>query len=62
LRHTISDKPFEISGSETPIDITVSIGVAIYNEDCNTKAKLLSTADKGLYQAKETGRNKVCFI
>lgn len=60
LRKKISDNPFEISGSDTPIDITVSIGVSISSEECNSKEKLLKAADDGLYQAKETGRNKVC--
>lgn len=62
LRRTISDEPFVISGSEDPINIEVSIGVSIMSEDCDTKEKLLSEADKSLYKAKETGRNKVCGI
>ncbi|MBT6031309.1 MAG: PleD family two-component system response regulator [Kordiimonadaceae bacterium] len=62
LRRTICDKPFEISGSAEPINITVSIGASIVSEECNTKEKLLAAADKGLYKAKETGRNKVCNI
>ena len=60
VRKQISDKSFEISGSETPINITVSIGVAIISDDCNSKEKLLKAADVGLYKAKESGRNKVC--
>lgn len=62
LRRTISDEPFVISGSETPISVTVSIGVSIVSEGCDSKEKLFSEADKGLYRAKETGRNKVCGI
>ncbi len=60
LRRTISDKPFEISTSKEPINVTVSIGVSIASDECNTKEKLLSDADKGLYKAKDSGRNKVC--
>ena len=62
LRKTISEEPFVISGNEEPIKITVSIGVSIVSEGCDTKEKLLSQADKGLYRAKETGRNKVCGV
>ncbi|HPF47853.1 MAG TPA: diguanylate cyclase, partial [Emcibacteraceae bacterium] len=62
LRKTISDEPFRISGSDQPITVTVSIGVSIVSESCNTKEKLFAEADKGLYKAKETGRNKVCGI
>ncbi|MCP5382638.1 MAG: PleD family two-component system response regulator [Kordiimonadaceae bacterium] len=62
LRKTISDEPFRISGSDQPINVTVSIGVSIVSESCNTKEKLFAEADKGLYKAKETGRNKVCGL
>ena len=62
LRKTISDEPFVVSGSDEPINIYVSIGVSIVSEGCDTKEKLLSQADKGLYKAKETGRNKVCGL
>jgi len=62
LRKTISDEPFVVSGAEEPIEVKVSIGVSIVSEGCDTKEKLFSDADKGLYKAKETGRNKVCGI
>ncbi len=62
LRKTICDEPFVISGSEKPIDVTVSIGVSIVSEGCETKEKLFAQADKALYRAKETGRNRVCGI
>ena len=42
LRGTISDQSFIVSGSNEPINITVSIGVSIVSEGCNTKEKLLS--------------------
>jgi len=60
VRKQISDKPFEISGSPTPINITVSIGVSIISDECNSKEKLLKDADEGLYRAKDTGKNRVC--
>jgi diguanylate cyclase (GGDEF)-like protein len=37
-----------------------SIGVASYPENGRTLAELLESADKALYRAKETGRNRVC--
>jgi diguanylate cyclase (GGDEF)-like protein len=43
------------------ITCTVSIGVAATFPDC-TITSLIDKADKGLYQAKETGRNKVVFF
>lgn len=43
-----------------PIHLTVSIGVTtLSNKDVNIDM-LLHQADKALYEAKETGRNKVC--
>ncbi len=44
------------------IRITASIGIAfpINNEDFNL-VKLMDMADKALYNAKHTGRNRVCF-
>lgn len=40
--------------------ITISIGVASYPDDAEEKELLISKADKALYKAKETGKNKVC--
>lgn len=45
--------------SESPI--TVSIGVSTYPDaGVRTPAEFLATADRALYLAKETGRNRVC--
>ncbi|NDV22799.1 diguanylate cyclase [Desulfovibrio sp. JC022] len=41
------------------LNITVSIGVATFNEETNTLEHLLKAADIGLYAAKEAGRNQV---
>lgn len=43
------------------VDVTVSVGVACSADFPDSDlTKLLSLADKALYQAKETGRNRVC--
>ncbi|MBL4613062.1 MAG: PleD family two-component system response regulator [Emcibacter sp.] len=60
LRMSIADETFEISGSDEPIKITVSIGIAIGGEKNLSSSKLLVAADTALYQAKEKGRNQVC--
>ena len=49
-----------ILDNEMQINITVSIGVASYPETTNNIEKLLESADTALYNAKRTGRNKVC--
>jgi diguanylate cyclase (GGDEF)-like protein len=41
-------------------NLTISIGVASFPEDGNTKENLIARADKALYEAKRLGRNKVC--
>lgn len=51
IQFTIPDKP-------DPLKKTISIGVAQYIPG-ETSAQFISRADKALYQAKETGRNKV---
>ena len=38
--------------------LTVSIGFAIYPDDAEDKTKLVERADRALYKAKETGRNR----
>ena len=40
--------------------VTVSIGVAAFPKDARAADELIFKADEALYQAKETGRNKVC--
>jgi len=40
--------------------ITISIGAASSPEDGKEKESLISKADKTLYEAKKTGKNKVC--
>lgn len=41
-------------------NITISIGMASFAEDGEEKEILISKADRALYEAKRTGKNKVC--
>lgn len=45
-------------GSSLPFSLTISIGLAQY-QDNDTLERLTGRADKALYHAKQTGRNKV---
>ncbi|MGE4498795.1 MAG: diguanylate cyclase [Hydrogenovibrio sp.] len=55
LRKTMSDAPLKTVGT-----ITISLGVAHWPETAEDIEKVLKQADVALYQAKQTGRNKVC--
>jgi diguanylate cyclase (GGDEF)-like protein len=58
LRQKISETKVDVDGHS--IEVTASFGVACYpSEGVNSMSDQLKTADKALYDAKETGRNKV---
>ncbi len=58
LREEIANKSFDFGLPEGEIAITVSIGVATSTQG-QTPGQLLEEADKALYEAKASGRNKV---
>jgi diguanylate cyclase (GGDEF)-like protein len=60
VRSLVARKPFEV-GEEEPLLIrqTVSIGLATYPDHATDAAGLVQLADKALYLAKRTGKNKV---
>ena len=47
--------------ADTPLRITISGGVCTYPRDAQSVNELLEKADKGLYMAKNNGRNKTCY-
>ncbi len=59
IRESISAKVFE-SGT-VKFQVTMSIGGAIYPVDSRHGREILEKADKALYRAKETGRNRLVF-
>lgn len=44
------------------VEITASIGVASYPENCDTPEELMRNADIALYKAKGDGRNRVAYF
>lgn len=58
IRNNIEKKRYHVNNEY--IHITVSIGVARY-EKGDTGNDLIDKADKALYRAKETGKNKICY-
>lgn len=57
LRRMVEKHPVELGGS--PIPVTVSLGVAATEGQAVHPQELLKLADRALYEAKATGRNKV---
>jgi diguanylate cyclase (GGDEF)-like protein len=58
LCHALSIAAIEVSGAR--IQLTASFGVALLADADGDVEDLLDRADRGLYRAKETGRNRVC--
>ncbi len=59
LRQTVADTEIAI-GNDRPLHITISIGLAMPSEQTNHIDIILRQADKALYAAKNSGRNRVC--
>lgn len=59
IRATVERTPFESHEGEK-LYITISAGVATFPDDVQDELELIEAADKALYEAKQTGRNKVC--
>lgn len=59
IRKAVEIHDFKVSSLDS-INITVSIGAATYPETVTDTARIVGTADKCLYKAKRTGRNRVC--
>ncbi|HEY2580067.1 MAG TPA: GGDEF domain-containing protein [Streptosporangiaceae bacterium] len=58
----ISVAPGSGSNTETPLQVTVSIGVAALANSRRDLDELIAAADAGLYRAKAQGRNQVCLM
>jgi diguanylate cyclase (GGDEF)-like protein len=55
IRHQIS----QMNPGPIPPPITISLGISIYPDDGLTTSELMIAADKALYEAKNTGKNKL---
>ena len=64
LVDTVRDRAFVIKANQTAYEfkMTVSVGIATYPEDATTRDEILNMADRMMYQAKMSGRGKVCHI
>lgn len=63
LRKAVESSPIPINDENTDvksINVTISMGLAEFNNQ-ETGEELFDRADKALYDAKESGRNRVCL-
>ncbi len=54
----VAEKPFKLNAADES-HVTISLGVATFPQDGEIPKDLIETADRGLYRAKENGRNQV---
>jgi two-component system cell cycle response regulator len=59
IRRQVAGSAFDLAGGETPLTVTISIGVAATSGLNDTAAALLKRADEAVYEAKAAGRNVV---
>ena len=57
LRRTVEDYDFDYNGVKSKV--TVSIGLTMNYQEFKNSSELLKSADEALYNAKESGRNRV---
>jgi diguanylate cyclase (GGDEF)-like protein len=57
----VEEKTFHLNAHDTG-NVTISVGVATFPDCAETAQDLIEQADKGLYYAKEHGRNQVGVI
>lgn len=63
LRTNIAEFPFSIGEGESPLMVTASLGVACWHGSgylSKQGTELIQAADRALYAAKDTGRNRTC--
>jgi diguanylate cyclase (GGDEF)-like protein len=59
IRHRIEEYPFEGEATQPDGRVTISGGVACFPDDADDSVELLRHADTALYEAKNSGRNRV---
>lgn len=55
----VLDQGFELNGVCYPV--TASFGVSLFPDNGTTVTELMGNADAAMYQAKDNGRNSICF-
>jgi len=61
LRKKVEEMSLTAISNENPPKITCSLGISVYPLHGNNIDKLIHSADKALYKAKNSGRNRTCI-
>jgi diguanylate cyclase (GGDEF)-like protein len=62
LRRAVDQARFASANPGAPRELTISVGLAVYDHDGRFKRELIEYADTALYAAKKEGRNRVvCY-
>lgn len=56
LRHALVSQEFVFEDDR--VDLTMSVGIAMYPDDSTDRARLIEKADQAMYRAKQMGRNR----
>ena len=59
MRAAIERRSFDFNGTRVPVAISVGV-TAIPDSTISDAAAFLADADKAMYEAKRSGRNRVC--
>ncbi|MDS7596829.1 PleD family two-component system response regulator [Agrobacterium tumefaciens] len=59
LREIVEDQPFYVRSIDRELKITASLGIATNSPSVSLPDQLLKQADRALYEAKSSGRNRV---
>ncbi|MFP7721778.1 GGDEF domain-containing protein [Lysobacter sp. A3-1-A15] len=59
LRKVVQSQPFDAGNDGVELDITISIGVAVFGVHGDSAGALLRAADEAMYASKQAGRNRV---
>ena len=62
LRKKVEEMSLTAINNENPPKITCSLGISVYPLHGNNIDKLIQSADKALYRAKNSGRNRTCIF
>lgn len=60
IRSSVADYPFEYNGQI--LKVTITAGVALYNNQDQDLDFIIKQADEGLYQGKKAGKNRVVVM